>query len=117
MKAAGDPREVLGPEHPDTALSLNNLASCWDQGTCWGAAAVGRWRSGKVYGPDIPTRRQASATSPLLDARPAEATALRTRHSLEEEPQLDDGGSWSWQWLWPAGERRELVAEHDSSGH
>ena len=38
---AGDPREGVGPEHPDTAVSLNNLAVLLQaQERLWGRAAL-----------------------------------------------------------------------------
>ena len=65
---AGDPRKGLGPEHPDTAKSLNNLAHLlMAQGDSRrrGRSTSGRWRSAKKRSAlSIPTPQRASPTSP-----------------------------------------------------
>ena len=60
--------KVLGPEHPDTAMSLNNLALLLQaQGDLRrrGRCSSARWRSARrCSAPSIPIRRRASTTSP-----------------------------------------------------
>ena len=69
--------KVLGPEHPDTANSLNNLALLLkDQGELAAARPLtsARWRSARrCSAPSIPIRRRASTISP---------SCCRTRASL-----------------------------------
>ena len=60
--------KALGPEHPDTATSLNNLAACSRLRATVrrrGRSSSARWRSARRRSaPSIPTRRRASTTSP-----------------------------------------------------
>ena len=60
--------KALGPEHPDTAASLNNLAILLQaQGDppARGRSMSARWRSAKrCWAPSIPIPRRASTTSP-----------------------------------------------------
>ena len=60
--------KVLGPEHPDTATSLNNLALLLKARATLrgrGRSTSARWRSTRRRSaPSIPIRRRASTTSP-----------------------------------------------------
>jgi tetratricopeptide (TPR) repeat protein len=84
--------KALGPEHPDTATSLNNLA--WllqDQGDL--AAARPLYERAlaireKALGPEHPyTKDTACVTAEALDAlgRADQAAALRARYGVERD--------------------------------
>ena len=75
--------KVLGPEHPDTAASLSNLAKLLrEQGDFAGARPLLERALSireKVLGPEHPTRQRASITSPSCSR--SRATRRRGRSS------------------------------------
>ena len=88
-------QKVLGPEHPDTATSLNNLASTvlgiWASTPKPNRSTRKRSGSGRrSWAPNIPTRRPASITWPSCTRRwastPKPSRSFKKRSGSDRSP-------------------------------